>query len=67
MSTMVVSRRTSGDAGSGRAGWNEWLCLKLRVSRNLGKVTPMPRWRVDILRKHAEHLGIVTAPNAQER
>jgi len=26
----------------------------------------MPRWRVDILRKHAEHLGIVTAPNAQE-
>jgi hypothetical protein len=33
---------------------------------NLGKATPMPRWRVDILRKHAEHLGIVTAPNAQE-
>ena len=29
-------------------------------------VTPMPRWRVDIVRKHAEHLGIVTAPNAQE-
>jgi hypothetical protein len=28
--------------------------------------TPMPRWRVDIVRKHAEHLGIVTAPNAQE-
>jgi hypothetical protein len=26
----------------------------------------MPRWRVDILRKQAEHLGIVTAPNAQE-
>jgi len=28
--------------------------------------TPMPRWRVDILRKHTEHFGIVTAPNAQE-
>jgi hypothetical protein len=28
--------------------------------------TPMPRWRVDIVRKNAEHLGIVTAPNAQE-
>jgi predicted metal-dependent phosphoesterase TrpH len=28
--------------------------------------TLMPRWRVDIVRKHAEHLGIVTAPNAQE-
>jgi hypothetical protein len=26
----------------------------------------MPCWRVDILRKHAEHLGIVNAPNAQE-
>ena len=26
----------------------------------------MPRWRVDIVRKKAEHLGIVTAPNAQE-
>jgi hypothetical protein len=26
----------------------------------------MPRWRVDILRKKAEHLGIVTAPNAME-
>jgi hypothetical protein len=26
----------------------------------------MPRWRVDIIRKRAEHLGIVTAPNAQE-
>ena len=26
----------------------------------------MRRWRVDILRKHAEHLGIVNAPNAQE-
>jgi len=26
----------------------------------------MPRWRVDILRKKAEHLGIVRAPNAQE-
>jgi hypothetical protein len=29
-------------------------------------MTQMPRWRVDILRKKAEHLGIVTAPNAQE-
>lgn len=28
--------------------------------------TPMPRWRIDIIRKHAEHLGTVTAPNAQE-
>ena len=26
----------------------------------------MPRWRVDIFRHKAEHLGIVTAPNAQE-
>jgi hypothetical protein len=26
----------------------------------------MARWRVDILRKKTEHLGIVTAPNAQE-
>jgi predicted metal-dependent phosphoesterase TrpH len=29
-------------------------------------VIAMPRWRVDIVRKHAEHLGIVTAPSAQE-
>ena len=29
-------------------------------------VTRMPRWRVDIVRKKAEHLGIITAPNAQE-
>ena len=26
----------------------------------------MARWRVDIIRKKTEHLGIVTAPNAQE-
>ena len=26
----------------------------------------MPRWRVDILRKKTEHLGIVTAPNAHD-
>ena len=26
----------------------------------------MPRWRVDIVRKKVEHLGIVTAPNAHE-
>jgi hypothetical protein len=26
----------------------------------------MPCWRVDILRQKAEHLGIVTAPNARE-
>ena len=26
----------------------------------------MPRWRVDIIRKKAEHLGIVTAHNAQQ-
>jgi hypothetical protein len=26
----------------------------------------MPRWRVDIIRRKTEHLGIVTAPNAQE-
>ena len=32
----------------------------------LEKVTRMPRWRVDIVRKKTEHLGIVTAPNAQE-
>ena len=26
----------------------------------------MARWRVDIIRRKTEHLGIVTAPNAQE-
>ena len=26
----------------------------------------MPRWRVDIVRKCAEHLGTVEAPNASE-
>jgi hypothetical protein len=26
----------------------------------------MAKWRVDILRKHVEHVGIITAPNAQE-
>ena len=26
----------------------------------------MPRWQVDLIRKHADHLGIVAAPNAQE-
>jgi hypothetical protein len=26
----------------------------------------MPRWRGDIIRRNTEHLGIVTAPNAQE-
>jgi hypothetical protein len=26
----------------------------------------MARWRVDIIRKHAEHLGTVEAPNASE-
>jgi hypothetical protein len=26
----------------------------------------MPRWRVDIIRRNTAHLGIVTAPNAQE-
>jgi hypothetical protein len=26
----------------------------------------MPRWRVDIIRKRAEHLGTVEAANAQE-
>jgi len=35
-------------------------------SQRLEKVTRMPRWRVDVFRKQAEHLGIVTAPNAQE-
>ena len=25
----------------------------------------MPRWRVDIIRKRAEHLGTVEAPNAR--
>ena len=39
---------------------------ELGGSKRLEKVTRMPRWRVDILRKQAEHLGIVTAPNAQE-
>jgi hypothetical protein len=34
--------------------------------KNLWTATPMPRWRIDIVRKHAEHLGIVTAPNAKE-
>jgi hypothetical protein len=27
---------------------------------------PMPRWRVDILRKEAEHVGVVEAPSARE-
>ena len=36
------------------------------VSRDLEKATPMPRWRVDILRNQVECLGIVTDPNAQE-
>ena len=26
----------------------------------------MPSWRVDIIRRKTEHLGIVTAPDAQE-
>ena len=26
----------------------------------------MPQWRVDIIRKRAEHLGTVEAPNASE-
>ena len=26
----------------------------------------MPRWRVDIIRKRAEHLGTLEAPNASE-
>jgi hypothetical protein len=26
----------------------------------------MPRWRVDILRKRAEHLGTIEAANAKE-
>jgi hypothetical protein len=26
----------------------------------------MPRWRVDIIRKRAEHLGTVEAANAEE-
>jgi hypothetical protein len=26
----------------------------------------MPRWRVNIIRKRAEHLGTVEAPNANE-
>ena len=36
------------------------------MSRRAEREGLMPRWRVDILRKKAEHLGIVTAPNAQE-
>jgi hypothetical protein len=46
-----------GTRGNGR---------ELRKPRRLEKVAPMSRWRVDIIRKRAEHLGIVTAPNAQE-
>jgi hypothetical protein len=26
----------------------------------------MPRWRVDIIRRHAEHLGVVEAANEQD-
>ena len=29
-------------------------------------VTPVARWRVDIIRRRAEHLGTVEAANAQE-
>ena len=36
------------------------------MSRRAEREGLMPRWRVDILLKKAEHLGIVTAPNAQE-
>jgi hypothetical protein len=36
------------------------------LSRRAEREGLMPRWRVDILRKKAEHLGIVRAPNAQE-
>jgi hypothetical protein len=28
----------------------------------MGDVVRMPRWRVDIIRKRAEHLGITVAP-----
>ena len=45
---------------------NEQECLRVRRIETPGKVTRMPRWRVDMLRKQAEHLGIVTAPNAQQ-
>jgi hypothetical protein len=30
----------------------------------MGDVVRMPRWRVDIIRKRAEHLGTVEAANA---
>jgi hypothetical protein len=36
------------------------------VSRDLEEATPMPGWRIDIHRNRVEHIGIVTAPNAQE-
>ena len=50
-----------------RPNWKEWWNAgQLGRTRRLEKVTDMPRWRVDILRKKAEHLRIVTAPNAQE-
>ena len=29
-------------------------------------MTQMPRWQVDIIRNKPEHLGVVTAPDAQE-
>jgi hypothetical protein len=30
------------------------------------KLTPMPRWSVDIIRKRGEHIGVVSAPNEKE-
>ena len=32
----------------------------------MGNVLKMARWRVDIIRKRAEHLGTVEAANANE-
>jgi hypothetical protein len=36
------------------------------VSQNSLRVPMMPRWAVDIIRKRAEHVGVVVAPNEKE-
>jgi hypothetical protein len=66
--TLVPWFRSKVTCGKGCEGFSHYAqAPRLHpgdASRRRGQV--MPRWRVDILRKKAEHLGIVTAPNAME-
>ena len=59
----VVSAHNADSVGAQPIGTSHNVC-------SCGDVKPgqtaLPRWRVDIMRNHAEHLGTVTAPNAQE-